>query len=359
MGGLVIPKSPRLPSVLVVVLAAALLVTTTLLGQPEGGATLLEATSRAPASPATPGPGSETPEASLPEAPEDVLPSSARAPSPARQPTGTIVEQRARSGAVDPAQGQPELSDPERDRSYPDASTTGVRPGTSLRVSGPLVITEPRAVYSNLDVDGCILVRVADVVIKNSRIRCADPRYAVTMRNEASNLLLEDVEIDGRGQVSVAICCGSFTLRRADVHHVVDGPRLVTGSVVEDSWIHHLARSKGSHNDTLQSTGGSNIVVRRNRLEPWNPDNQDPFNAALMLGSTTEDGLRDVLVEDNYLNGGNFTVSIRGDSAVSGIVFRRNTWGRDHRYGPVAGTHEGVTLGVDNVYLDDGSPVRP
>lgn len=244
---------------------------------------------------------------------------------------------------------------------WPDAVTTGVPAGTSLRASGPLDITENGTVIEALDIDGCVTVRAADVVIRASRITCpsSDGRGAVPVRTRAGahGLLVEDVEIDGRGKASVAVCCTDYTLRRVEIHSVVDGPRLSDRTAVVESWVHSLARVQGSHNDTLQTTGGRSIVVRGNSLQAWQPRSGDPMNAVFMVGSETAPAVADLLFEGNLLNGGNYTVNVRKDTAASNIVFRRNVFGRDCRYGAVTGLVGGVTWDVTNVWEDDGTPV--
>lgn len=241
----------------------------------------------------------------------------------------------------------------------PGPDSTGVPPGTELTGSGSLTVTERGAVISGLDIDGCVDIEASDVTIQQTRITCDREHSAVRIGDGATGLLMEDVEIDGQGVTSVTICCGNYTLRRADIHDTIDGPRLGSNSVIEDSWIHHLRRTADSHNDALQTTGAVNILVRHNRLDAYNPDSGDPFNAALMIGSTTGPEVRDLIFEDNYCNGGNFTIGIRDDLNASGIVFRRNLFGRDFRYGVVANWGlSGISWDLaSNVYADTGEPV--
>jgi hypothetical protein len=240
----------------------------------------------------------------------------------------------------------------------PGPDDTGVPTGTSLRRSGSVTVTRDGTVLSGLDITGCVTVQADNVVIRRSRITC-DQTYSIRTMDSASNLLVEDVEIDGRGKNSAAVCCGNYTLRRVDIHDVIDGPRLGGHSVVEDSWIHHLTRTPDSHNDALQTTGATDIVVRGNSLEPYNPDTRDPLNACLMIGSTTGPVVADLLYEGNYCNGGNYSIGIRDDLNASNIRFRNNTFGRDYRFGVVAHPdHPGITWdNGSNLYADNRQPV--
>jgi hypothetical protein len=221
-----------------------------------------------------------------------------------------------------------------------------------------MTISTAGKVVSGLNVKGCINVTAANVVIRKSKIACTSGTYAVRTESGATNLLIEDVEIDGGGQTSATVCCDNYTIRRANIYNTIDGPRLGSNTTVVDSWIHSLTRASGSHNDVLQTTGAVNIVVRHNRLEAYNPATNDPFNAAIMLGSTTGPVVRNLVFEGNYCNGGNYTVGIRTDLNASGIVFRANAFGTNYRYGVVAHPDlAGITWESSNIYLGTGQPV--
>jgi hypothetical protein len=128
-----------------------------------------------------------------------------------------------------------------------------------------------------------------------------------------------------------------------------------------DSWIHDLARVPSSHNDTLQTTGGSDIAVRHNRLEPYKPSTNDPFNACIMIGSTTADAVRNLIFDNNYCNGGNYSIGVRDDLIASNIVIRNNKFGRNYRYGIIARPNQTGILWdrPTNVWFDTGLPVVP
>lgn len=218
---------------------------------------------------------------------------------------------------------------------FPGPATTGVPTGTVLQSSGSLVVKRDGAVLDGLDIDGCVDVKADDVTIRRSRIACARPTTAVRLHDGYRNLTLEDVEIDGRGVVSTAVGFAQYTLRRVDIHNAIDGPRLGDGTTVEDSYVHDLVRAEGSHNDALQITGGSGIVVRHNTLIAYREDTGDLFNAAIMIGSSSAP-VRSLLIEGNYVDGGNYTVNFHDGLVASDIVGRDNTFGPHHRYGALA-----------------------
>ena len=232
---------------------------------------------------------------------------------------------------------------------FPGPESTGVPAGVALEPSGPVTVERDGTVLDGLDVDGCLKIAASDVVIRRSRIRCAG-YFPIHVTEEARGVLIEDVEIDGTGDVrSIAVSGGNYTLRRANVHDVGDGPRMGSNTVVEDSWIHDLVVEKGSHNDGIQSTGGSNIRILRNRIE--HPHEQ---TSCILIGADLGP-IHDVLIQGNLLNGGNYTVYAGGDEGYSDIRIVGNRFGRDAVYG----THS-LQPGVEfsgNVWDDTGKPV--
>ncbi|MDG4823066.1 hypothetical protein O7635_14520 [Asanoa sp. WMMD1127] len=243
--------------------------------------------------------------------------------------------------------------------SFPGPSNTGVPDGTALKASGGLTLSKAGQVVSGLDIKGCVTVNAKNVVIRNSKISCGS-NYSIRVSDASANLLVENVTIDGQGKNSATVCCGGYTLKKVEIFNTIDGPRLGNNSQVIDSWIHHLTRASGSHNDAMQTTAGSNIVVRHNTIEAYNPDTKDPFNACLMIGSTTGPSVTNLLYEQNYCNGGNYSIGVREDLNGSGIVFRDNLFGRNFRYGVIARpTQSGLSWqNSTNLFADNRKPVK-
>jgi len=236
---------------------------------------------------------------------------------------------------------------------FPDAGSTGVPAGVTLRPSGSLTVTTDGAVIENLHVTGSIKVQADDVVIRNTRIDNT-ARYPIQVSGR--NLLVEDSEIDGNGTASVAILPGEYTLRRVDISDVIDGPRIEGDNVViEDSYIHHLHRIEGGHHDAIQIRRGSNILIRRNNLQAYNADTGDPMNAAIQIGSLTAP-MRGLVVDGNLMNGGNYTIN-SGKSGADPSYYRNNVFGRNFRYG-VLSSGPGVVWESSNVWQDTGLPAR-
>ena len=241
-----------------------------------------------------------------------------------------------------------------------DPEDTGVSEDLVLVPSEGLRITEDGTVVDGLDIDGCVDVLANDVTIRNTRIRCGDDRVKLVVRIGGDNtgLLIEDSEIDGRGELEVGVGWGHYTLRRVDIHDVVDGAHFGDDSVIEECWIHDMARIRPLHPDALQTTSASHAVVRGNVLDPARTSNGDHNNAGLMMGSELGDRLvDDVLVEHNLFDGGNYSLNIRGDVNARNVTIRDNVFGGGARYGAVLAPSS-VPLGEGNVMAGSGRSVE-
>lgn len=228
-----------------------------------------------------------------------------------------------------------------------------------LRPTGPITVSTPGAVIENVDVDGPIVVEAPDVTIRNFRA-------TNVVQESAGGLLLEDGEIHGGddpGFGADGVAWSSYTARRLDVHHVFDGFKANGDVLIEDSWVHDLNEFRGdgagsggySHNDCVQISAGSDIVLRDNRFERCG------LNSAVFI-DPDQGPIDDVLVEGNLLDGGGYTLyAIQSRSAPengppTAVVVRGNTFGPDHLvdHATVAGTVE-WSGNVDG----DGRPVEP
>nr|WP_246211102.1 right-handed parallel beta-helix repeat-containing protein [Phytoactinopolyspora alkaliphila] len=258
--------------------------------------------------------------------------------------------------ATDDPTTEPTTPPPSDIDGYPSDETTGVPPGVTLKPSGSLTITKDNTVIDALDIKGTVKVQANNVTIKRSRI-FSTGRYAIDIESGYRNLVVEDTEIDGNNATAtIAILRGEYTLRRVNIHSVYDGPRIEGHNVViEDSYIHHLTRVPDGHHDTIQIRSGTNIVIRGNNLQAYNPSTNDPMNAAIQFGSLLAP-IDDVVVENNLMNGGNMTINA-GKLEGGSVIFRNNEFGRDFRYGVVS-TGPGLVWESSNVYHDTGESVR-
>jgi hypothetical protein len=214
----------------------------------------------------------------------------------------------------------------------PGLDSTGVPAGVALRRTGPVTVRNDGAVIQDLDVDGSIEIMADRVTVRRCRVR-GGVYWGIRVHEEATGTRLEDVEIaptvpsrkvDGiRGD-------GAFAALRLNIHGTGDGMQAGAGTRVEGSWIHDLASGPGDHSDAIQIRGGGGIVLLGNRLE-------GAGNAAVMAGNELAaiDGL---VIERNWLDGGNYTLNLRlgGRGSFTGLRIVGNRFGRASVYGPAA-----------------------
>src|SRR5690606_1088474 len=118
---------------------------------------------------------------------------------------------------------------------------------------------------------------------------------------------------------------------------------------------HGLKRTGDSHNDALQTTGGEGIVVRGNTLIAYDESRRDPLNACIMIGSENAP-LRDMVIENNYLDGGNYSILTRADIDARNVRVTGNVFGPNARYGPYRGVGA-MDADHSNVFAATGDPI--
>jgi hypothetical protein len=178
----------------------------------------------------------------------------------------------------------------------------------------------------------------------------------------SGSLTMSHSEIDGMNRTDECIAFDNFTLNAVDIHGCVDGIKLGSNDVIKASYVHSLARGAATHNDAIQTQGGSNDVIQDNTLMAYDAATNDPMNAAIQTGRMLED-LRNVIVRHNYMDGGNYTINAGGGSGADGYaksnyVFSGNVFGHHARYGVIQGLGAGISFDATNVWVDTGLAVQ-
>ena len=213
-------------------------------------------------------------------------------------------------------------------------------------------ITKDDAFVDGLDINLCVKVFANNVTIQRSRIRCSD-YYAIRTADPPTRyrgLKLIDVELDGLGQAgtqTIAVeetASGHFL--RVNVHGMgSSGPRIGSGTVIEDSYIHGFHCNPGDHAAGISSNGGGgDIVVRHNNIDIDHRAGCASAAWAIYLDFGTYNG---ILTEKNLFNGGAYcayaALKAPGSAyppAVN-VRFVDNVFGRKYSpqcgaYGPIA-----------------------
>lgn len=193
---------------------------------------------------------------------------------------------------------------------YPDATNTGVRPGTTLKKSGSVAANRYGQVIDGLDITGEINVTASNVVIKNSRITggrgAGSADWVVIVRPGAENLVIQDSEImtpNGSAQdIACVLNIGDTRPQvvRSNIHACSAGVSS-GGGTIRDSYFHDMSHVEGlSHNVGIASNGGGGMTIWHNTV--FNQYAQTATIAFYQDFGTQSDNV----VEDNLLAGGGY-----------------------------------------------------
>jgi hypothetical protein len=240
---------------------------------------------------------------------------------------------------------------------FPDATTTGIKGAgltySDLKKSGSLSITTSGAVIDKLDISGIVRVKAPNVTIKRCRIRTSG---GFGIDNQSIGLKVEYCEIAGVQGTNQCIQYNHYTARYCDLSGGADGVKANGNVTIEHCYIHDCRKWTGTHNDCIQSTGGSNITIRYNRLMgPWQT------STSCIKMDSMRSQLRDVLIEGNFLSGGSYLVysgAKDGMPCPSNVRIINNTVHRDSFVWGYLSTHGcGGTTWSGNVWSDTGTLV--
>ncbi|MFC4784706.1 hypothetical protein ACT8ZV_09540 [Nocardioides sp. MAHUQ-72] len=190
-----------------------------------------------------------------------------------------------------------------------------------------MTVNAPGTTIDGLDVRGQIKIRADDVTIRDTRV--TDGGWIVIdVAPGVTGTRVEDVEVNGRGQRgspgSVGIA-GTATIRNTEIRGVENGVIPGSGSVVRDSWIHGLdASGQEPHYDGIQLDGGQQHVrIEHNLIDLTNHDGTSTVMIDNDFGP-----VRDVVVRENRLLGGSYTVYADGKFSaadpIRGVRYVRN-----------------------------------
>ncbi|MBK7862460.1 MAG: hypothetical protein IPJ65_28390 [Archangiaceae bacterium] len=236
----------------------------------------------------------------------------------------------------------------------PDATLTGVPPGTVLTPSGTVTVTQDGLVLENLDIVGCLRVEANRFTLRRSRITCGE-NVTVDQQPGKTGLVLEDLELVGPDRhFTLAVkAVGGLSARRIDLHHFEAGFALDPGTdfVIENNYLHDLYGLEDQAAGFVSDSGVFDVFIRRNHVD------LRPLTTGAPVRFTTSHEWRNVHLEHNWLEGGEFGISIAvGTDQTDRFTLADNRFGRGFAKGPLD-IPPGMTL-TGNVFDDDNSPVQ-
>jgi hypothetical protein len=242
---------------------------------------------------------------------------------------------------------------------FPDATNTGVPPGTPLtRATGTVHLDTPGMTYSGVELHGRIVVEAPNVTIEKVKIVCPCyyPILTWPVERGAGNTVVRDVEIDFQGfDGGKGIAFAEYTAQRVWFHNGMDCAHFSVNVTITDSFCDLTKVRPGSdaHADGFQDTGGVNIAIRHNTIR--NPNGQ---TSAILLPT----GQSSVVVDNNLMSGGGWTLYC-GDSGdenetITNNRFSREFFAKGGYWGPMAGCQD-ARVASGNVWDDTGRTLRP
>lgn len=251
----------------------------------------------------------------------------------------TGVAQNVQARDADPATG-------------PDWNVRNSPPGPcgakgKLVPSPSITTTADGQIIENLKVDGRIEVQHRNVIIRNCDVT-GDQYYAIVLMPDKYPNASFSVEYC-TVRSSVNGVAGVGRVYRCDLSNCDNGVNVWGMITIEECFIHDLGFSVGGHNDGIENNG-SPMTVKNCRIVA-SPEN----DTSAIMTNNTFGRLYDVLIEENYLEGGQYTfycdtrASPKNMPVVNFVV--RNNIIKRGRYGFAALFNSGVIIDRSNQIL--------
>ncbi|TDD82364.1 hypothetical protein [Actinomadura rubrisoli] len=251
---------------------------------------------------------------------------------------------------------------------WPSLKTVGVPAGRKLRKSGPITIRKRGTVIDGLLVRTEINVAASDVTIRNTHL-IAEGEWGIIQRRGASNLRVENTEINGDGkrkaQFGILNQGGMITVRKVHIHTVSDGIGTDHG-LIEDSLVHKLKEFPGDHVACIASNSGPapglSLVIRHNVA-------LNKLSQTSAISIYQDFGIaHHVTLDGNLLAGGGYALyggkgkfGVSSNIKIVRNVFSRSIYKKGGFFGPVTAFEPRGKGNVwqGNVWADTGKPVLP
>lgn len=232
---------------------------------------------------------------------------------------------------------------PPPDNIRPTATNTGVRPGVTLTPAGEIVVTQDGAVVSAMDCTR-IDVKANNVTIQDCRISYTGTSYGIQVESGYTNTTVRYCTVivlgDGAGDTSNAgIQTRDHSLVEwCNVSGAGDGIKIWDYSEYRYNYIRMVRPATSKHHlDGMQASGRTEFYVHHNDSQALIADGG---NSGIFIQAFTgqyDKPVENVVVENNWLNGGNYTFFTEDGKDTHGwiknMIARNNILGPDHRYG--------------------------
>ncbi|MCP3390676.1 right-handed parallel beta-helix repeat-containing protein [Bradyrhizobium sp. CCGB12] len=208
---------------------------------------------------------------------------------------------------------------------FPNATNTGVPPGTTLKESDGFVVSSSGAVIEGLDIKGGVVIDAPNVTLRNCKITY-DGFYVVLIKGGVKGTVIQNCELDNLGSGGQCIA-GQGSFLRNNIRNCADG--IAVGgndTLIEGNYIHDMRGTAASHFDGIQADGNfSHLTIRHNTII------NDNIQTSAIMVDNYAGPIDDVLIENNLLIGGGYTVYLNeigkgqlGGGPVTNVTFINN-----------------------------------
>jgi len=201
--------------------------------------------------------------------------------------------------------------------------------------TGRTTINVDGTVLENFTFEGILRINANNVTIRNCVMSGAGT-YGIQIYDGTTGTVIEDCIIEN--MLSAGILGSNFTASRLEIRNSgADAIKAFHNFTIEDSWFHSLGYLDGAHADGIQMVQGTNGVIHGNHFDmPYNVEGYR--NSQCIILGTNDGPIENILIEGNWLNGGNYCVVANdkdnGFGKPTNIIMINNKFGEDYQFGP-------------------------
>jgi len=208
---------------------------------------------------------------------------------------------------------------------FPNAANTGPT-GVLTVVTGNVSLDNDGQVLADTEVHGCVEVHGNGVLITNVRVVGNGCFWGII--NHSTGLTIEDSEVSCGGN-GTAIGPANLYVVRTEIHTCENGLHVDGHITVRDSWIHDMITSGGAHTDGAQfGQGAEFILFDHNTIDIPAPGG----TSAIIMWDEGDPQNREVLISNNLLSGGTYTLYCGRTGDVVHVTITGNRFG-PYEYG--------------------------
>jgi hypothetical protein len=205
---------------------------------------------------------------------------------------------------------------------FPDATNTGVPPGTVLTNTSGRTITTNGLTINAENISGTLTIQANNVTVQNCKLNGGGANYGIQIRDDLGfgNLTVKDCEI-----FNAQNCIASAGLvQRCNIYNMENGVNFFGPTIMEDCYLHDFGWTGSPHYDGTECNGGGNHTIRHNTIIlNFNFTGCVQFNNFFA-------GVSNCSITGNYLEGGSYVIyndASQGPQPIVGstMVYRNNS----------------------------------